>query len=301
MMQLRHLRYLVATVDAGSVNAAAAVVHVTQPALSRQLRQLEHDLGAELFERSAGRLSLNRTGRALLPAVRELLAAADALRDRAAFHARGGMERVVIAAPTVTLTDVVSPFVATMAPDDPVVDVRAADGLATADALGAGADLAIGTRRPPADYAWLPLAVLPVWAHVPDSDPWAARERVLLEELIERPLVVLPSTHTAREALDLAVAAAGASFSSRVEAGNGTIAQALAAAGRGVAVVSDDPRYELRPLAVELDDGVLSIRLVAAWDPRAVTAGTIEGLVVRLRDWVARQYGGGAAVQRSWT
>ena len=291
-MQLRHLRYLVAAADAGSVTAASSVVHVTQPALSRQLRQLEQDLGVELFERAAGRLSLNRTGRALLPSIRELLAAADALRARAAFHARGGLERVVIAAPTVTLTDVVSPFVATMDAADPVVDVRASDGTSTAESLGTGADLAIGTQRPPADYSWLPLALLPVWAYVPASDPWADRERVGLAELVERPLVVLPATYTAREALEVAVATSGVSFSARVEAGNGTIAQALAASGRGVAVVSDDPRYGLKPLGVQVDGGLLSIRLVAAWDPRGVAAQTVEGLIVRLRDWVARQYGG---------
>ena len=51
-MELRHLRYFVATVEAGTVSAAAGRLHLTQPGLSRQLRQLELDLGVELFERS---------------------------------------------------------------------------------------------------------------------------------------------------------------------------------------------------------------------------------------------------------
>src|SRR6478735_1535742 len=140
-VQLRHVRYFVATADAGSVSAAAARVHVTQPALSRQLRQLEQDLGVTLFDRSAGRLALNRTGRALLPAARDLLASADALQRRAGYHAGGGLERVTIAAPTVTLTDIVSPFVATMSADDPVVDVLQGDGRTTTELLQAGADL----------------------------------------------------------------------------------------------------------------------------------------------------------------
>jgi DNA-binding transcriptional LysR family regulator len=290
MMRLRHLEYFVATADTGSVSAATSVVHVTQPALSRQLRQLEQDLGVSLFDRSAGRLTLNRTGSALLPAARQLLEAADALEAAAAFHARGGVDRLTIAAPTVTLTDIVSPFVATMSPDEPVVDVRGADGMRTADMIRSGADLAIGTDRPQRPFRSLPLAVLPVWAYVPESDPWSSRQRVSLGELLARPLIGLPSTFTGREALESAVAASGSSYSSLVEAANGTIAQALAAAGRGIAVVSDDPRYDLVPLAVDLGDQLLSIRLVAAWDPRTIAARAMEALALRLADWVSRRY-----------
>lgn len=291
MVRLRHLQYFVATADAGSVSAAALVVHVTQPALSRQLRQLEQDLGVSLFDRSAGKLTLNRTGVALLPAARQLLDAASALEAAAAFHARGSVDRLTIAAPTVTLTDVVSPFVATMSPDEPVVDVRGADAMTTADMLRSGADLAIGTDRPQHPFRSLPLAVLPVWAYVPDGDRWSSRARVPLDELLTRPLIVLPSTFTAREALESAVTASGGSYSSLVEAANGTIAQALAASGRGVAVVSDDSRYDLVPLAVDLGDQQLSIRLVAAWDSRTVATRTIEALARRLADWVEHRYG----------
>lgn len=290
-MQLRHVRYFVAVADHGTVSAAADAVHVTQPALSRQLRQLERDLGVELFDRSAGRLSLNRSGRELLPVARDLLASAETLQDAAAFHARGRVERLTIAAPTATLTDVVGPFVASTEPDDPVVDVVVSDGLAVAEALAAGADLAIGTRRPQPPARSRVLAVLPVWAYVPADDPWASRERIGLAELLRRPLIALPSTFTAREALDAAVQDAAASYSELIEAANGTIAQALAASGRGVAVVSDDPRFDLVPLAIDVGRRQLSIRLIAAWDGRSVTAPTMAALAERLGRWVEERYG----------
>lgn len=293
-MRLRHLRYFVATAEAGTVSAAAAHVHVTQPALSRQLRQLEDDLGVALFDRVAGRLSLSRTGAELLPVARDVLAAADVLRSTASFHAAGGVRRLTIAAPTVTLTDVVSPFVATTSPDDPVVDVRGGDGQTTAAMLRAGADLAIGTDRPPPPYRSQDLAVLPVWAYVPAHDSWSERRSVPLDELIGRQVIGLPTTYTAREALDAAVGVEGGAFSSFVEAANGTIAQALAAAGRGVAVVSDDPRFGLVPLQVTTSSGLLRIRLVAAWDGRSVAAATMESLAGRLGDWVAARYPAGS-------
>lgn len=300
-MQLRHVEYFVTTAETGTVSAAARALHVTQPALSRQLRQLETDLGVALFDREAGRLRPSRAGRALLPAARELLAAADRLEAGAAVQARGRVERVTIAAPTVTLTDVVAPFVATMSPDDPVVDVRPADASDPAEALRAGADLVIGTHRPPAPFRSRPLAVLPVWAYVRGDHPWAARRSVTLVELLGEQLVLLPPHFTAREALDAAVGAAGASYAAVVEAANGTVAQALAASGRGVAVVSDDPRHGLAPLAVDLGERPLSIRLVAAWDPRGPGATTLEGLARRLGGYAAERYGaehGGAATSR---
>jgi DNA-binding transcriptional LysR family regulator len=291
-VELRHLRYFVAVADAGSVSAAAERVHVTQPNLSRQLRQLEDELGVPLFDRGAGRLILSRTGRELLPAVRRLVADAAALTDAAAFHARGGVDRVRVAAPTVTMVDVVSPFVATMAPDEPVVDVVAGDGMTSAALLEGGADLVIGTDRPALPYRWLPLAVLPVWAYVRSDDPWADRSRTTLAELVQRDLIGLPSTFTAREALDAALVSAGLSAGRLTEAANGTVAQALAASGRGVAVVSDDPRYGLVPLAVDLPTGgALSVRLVAAWDGAGVAAAAMQAIAVRLSGWATAHYG----------
>ena len=204
-MELRQLRYLLATVEAGTVSGAAERLHITQPGLSRQLRRLEKDLGVELFDRANQRLTLNRTGHELLPLVRDVLAATEALRESAGFHAGGGIRRLTIAAPTVTLTDIVSPFVATMSPDDPVVDVRPADGLAPTEMLANGADLAIGTRRPQAPYASRDLAALPMWAYVRRDDPWSKRSHVGVAELLGRTVIGVPASFTAREALESAV------------------------------------------------------------------------------------------------
>lgn len=291
-MELRHLRYLLAVADHGTVSRAAEQLHVTQPGLSRQLRQLEQDLGVDVFQRSAGRLSLTSAGRALVPLARDLLAQVESFRVAATFHAEGRLDRLTVGAPTVTLTDVVAPFIATLAEEDPTTDVLGADGASSADVLARGTDLAIGTARPGPPYRSRPLAVLPVWAYVPPDHPWAARRRIMLAELAGEPLVALPPAFTARIALDDALAAAGITWSSLVEAANGTVAQALAAAGRGIAVVSDDPRYDLVPLPVELPgQGFLSIRLVSVWDSRHAAAPTLEAIARRLSTFTCQRYG----------
>ncbi len=291
-MELRHLRYFVATARAGTVSAAAHVLHMTQPGLSRQLRQLETELGVSLFDRAAGRLALSGAGHALLPLAEDLLRQADAFSQAASFHARGGLPRLTIAAPTVTLTDVVAPFVATLASEDPDVDVFAADHVSSVQALAGGADLAIGTGRPPAPYSSVPLAVLPVWAYVPAGHPWGACTEATLTQLMQEPLLGPPPSSTARQALDSALGDTGETWTSFTEVANGSLAQALAAAGRGVAVISDDARYGLVPLDVLLRDGSpLTIRLVSTWDSRHAAAGTLATIAQRLSRYVTQRYG----------
>jgi DNA-binding transcriptional LysR family regulator len=286
-MELRHLRYFVATAEAGTVSGAAARLHLTQPGLSRQLRQLEKDLGVPLFDRSGTRLDLSTTGRALLPQARDLLQRADALKVAASFHANGRLERLTIGAPTVTLTDVIAPFIATLAPDDPTTDVLGADGLSPAEVLRS-ADLAVGAIRAAPPFHEISLAVLPVWAYVPPGHRWSERTAVTLAELEAEPLILLPATFTARQAID--AASGDRSYESVIEAANGTVAQALAAAGRGVAIASDDPRFGLRPLAVETGGGRLSIRLRAVWDSRHAAAATLERFAARLGAFIRDRY-----------
>src|SRR5262245_36937744 len=82
-MELRHLRYFVGVAEAESFSRAAARLHVTQPALSRQIRALEDELGVRLFDRSTRRVRLTPEGEEVLRRSRDTLVAVDALRDRA--------------------------------------------------------------------------------------------------------------------------------------------------------------------------------------------------------------------------
>lgn len=76
-MELRHLRYFVAVAEEQNVTRAARRLHVAQPALSRQIRDLEEELGAALFERSASSLRLTNGGRVFLDEARAVLLRAE--------------------------------------------------------------------------------------------------------------------------------------------------------------------------------------------------------------------------------
>ena len=65
-MEIRVLRYFLAVVREESISRAAEVLHITQPTLSRQIAQMEEEMGVKLFDRSARRIALTPEGVLLL-------------------------------------------------------------------------------------------------------------------------------------------------------------------------------------------------------------------------------------------
>jgi LysR family hca operon transcriptional activator len=83
-MELRHLRYFVAVADAGSLTVAAEQkLHTSQPSLSRQIRDLEREVGVELINRSAHGVELTPAGKAFLDHARMSLLQAEAAKEAA--------------------------------------------------------------------------------------------------------------------------------------------------------------------------------------------------------------------------
>jgi DNA-binding transcriptional LysR family regulator len=292
-VELRSLRAFVAVADRGTVSAAAAGLHVAQPALSRTLQQLESELGVPLFDRARGRLTLSAAGRQLLPLARRCLDDAAELRSAASYIAAGRLREITIAASATTLADVISPFVATLREDDPTPHLRTTDGQDAARAVEGGADLVVTAASGVGGLDSARVGSFPVWAYVPVSHPWADRRSVSLEDLGATTVILPPPGFLARAAVDAAgPAGAALAWSSRVEASDGTVAQALAAAGRGVALVSDDPRFDLRQLPVVDGSGAaLRFDLHAVWDRRHPAAATLREMAERIAAFTAERYG----------
>src|ERR1700683_3425880 len=81
-MELRHLRYFIAVAEAGSMKLAAeSRLHTAQPSLSRQIRDLEQEVGAALFARSVRGVELTAAGRAFLDHARLALTQAEAAAE----------------------------------------------------------------------------------------------------------------------------------------------------------------------------------------------------------------------------
>src|SRR5258706_6261803 len=83
-MELRHLRYFIAVAEEGSLTVAAEkTLHTAQPSLSRQIRDLEHEVGVQLMSRSVHGIELTAAGRAFLDHARLALTQAEAAAEAA--------------------------------------------------------------------------------------------------------------------------------------------------------------------------------------------------------------------------
>lgn len=294
MLELRVLRHVLAIAAAGSVNAAATALGMAQPALSRQLAAFEREVGFRLFDRGPGGIRLTAAGTRFLPMARELVARADAVETAARSFADGVPELLHVVAPATTVSDVIAPFVAAAGPAGPMVTASEELPAAVFTALARGeADLAISSGPPPAEFATRLLFRFPVWAYVPSSHRWARRRpaSVAIAELAGEPLIVLGIEHGTRRLLEQAMEHEGLAYHRAFETDAPQIAQALAASARGVAVVSDDPRYGLRPLVIVGPVGPLRISLHAAWDPAHYAAASIDRWVAALAAYSVSRYG----------
>jgi LysR family transcriptional regulator, benzoate and cis,cis-muconate-responsive activator of ben and cat genes len=103
-MELRHLRYFIAVAEQENVSHAALKLHVSQPGISRQIHDLEEEIGFQLFERSAKSLRLTNAGRKFLDEARAVLRRADeAVRNARAVAGAGDGEIHVGYAPSLTI------------------------------------------------------------------------------------------------------------------------------------------------------------------------------------------------------
>src|SRR5690349_21795767 len=146
MTTLRQLEYLATVVDTGSFTRAAELLHVTQPALSHQIRALERSVGGPLLERAPVRPT--PMGRALLPHARAALA--EAGRARAAARRAAALDEAELRVATVfsVTLGVLPPALRAWRAAHPGVRVRLAEHRHAAElaaAMTAGeADLAVG-------------------------------------------------------------------------------------------------------------------------------------------------------------
>ncbi len=197
-MELRHLRYFVAVAEMENVSRAALKLHVSQPALSRQIRDLEDELGFSLLERTAKSVRLTDAGRAFLDNARALLQNADdAVTKARAVASSEPTELHVGYSPTPTaeiLPKTLRAFQAAM----PNVHVKLHDWSNNAILEGMrDGRLQLGLIVPPAKASALPdlryeeLFHERVCVAVAPQHPFARRRAIPLAEVAAEPLIGL--------------------------------------------------------------------------------------------------------------
>ena len=123
-MDLRHLRTFVTITERGTVSNASVHLRITQPALSRQVRDLEEELGVKLFDRVGRRLVLTSEGDQLLADCRAILTAVKSLTERAQLFRQGGSGILRVAATPQMIEGVFTTFLHRYAVHRPNVQIE---------------------------------------------------------------------------------------------------------------------------------------------------------------------------------
>ncbi|MFI6978397.1 LysR family transcriptional regulator [Embleya sp. NPDC050154] len=182
------MRYFVAVAEELHFGRAAARLHMSQPPLSRAIKQLEAEVGAVLFVRSPGGVTLTPVGAILLDEARALLDQADLLRARVA--AAAGLAGITVG----ILGDSTDPGITRLAAafrrSHPGVDIRIRDADLTDPTCGLRAGLVdVALTRAPFDETALTVRELradPVGAVLRVDDPLARRDHLDLADLADR-------------------------------------------------------------------------------------------------------------------
>lgn len=296
-MELRHLRYFAAAADAGNVSLAARRLHITQPALSRQIQDLERELTCRLFDRIGRRVVLTRDGDEILERTRRLLADAEALRERAQALAGGtaGMLRLGAVPQFVeaALPEVLTRYAKTY-PEIAVQLVEDGGGPLLKRVQQGELHLAVGVWRTDALRSQ-PLFPSRVLAVMQRGHRLAGRNALGVTELAGTPLLLLVGDFHARELFDEACQAAHFEPSVRLESRSPQSLVALAEAGHGVAIVSSVVRLDSSRVDVSgVVDGVrpLGSWAHAVWDSRRFLPTYAQGFIDVLEDYAKASYPG---------
>jgi DNA-binding transcriptional LysR family regulator len=199
-MDLRLLRYFVAVAEELHFGRAAVRLHMTQPPLSRAIRQLETELGVLLLQRSSAGVSLTAAGQALYDEARTLLEQADQARHRVTSVA--GTASVTIGTLGDSVEQAGARFAAAFREQHPAVrfQIREADFNDPTTGLRAGlVDFAL-TRAPFDDdgITTLVLRADPVGVVLRTDDPLAQYESLKLRDLEDRSWCRLPESTDAK-------------------------------------------------------------------------------------------------------
>jgi DNA-binding transcriptional LysR family regulator len=242
-MELYQLRSFAAVAELGHLTRAAEKLHVSQPAVSAQIKALEDELGVALFSRVSSGMVLTSAGRKLLPAAEKVLDAAQALRMRA----KGLQGRIVGRARVGTVSDPeftrVGELLARALETHPLLEIeihhevtgnafeKVRDGELDASFYYGSLEHPDVTGVPLLDYAY----------RIVGPAEWGDRLRhATWEELVQLPWIMAPRTSTLRFLVEDLFAKRGSSPVVRIEADNEAVMRSLVTAGGGVALMRED-------------------------------------------------------------
>ena len=273
-MELRRLRTFVAVAELGTVSKATLRLRITQPALSRQIMDLQQELGLRLFDRVGRRLILTAEGEQFLGHCRGVLAHIDALGERAEILRRGDTGVLKVAAPPHTIESVLSPFLPRYAERFPYVHVKLTEALGREQtAMLESGEVHIGIRHDQGDRRFESRVLPPdeILAACALSLELGHAGVIDIGRLASHPLLLLESGYSIRRLFDAACRLTDVEPNILLESRAPHTLLALAEAGQGIAIIPSllrTDRYRLRVVRVTHRRKPIRERFAIQWDRR---------------------------------
>ncbi len=305
-MNLRHLRAFATIADVGGFARAATRLHLSQPALSRQINALEADLGVPLFDRIGRRAQLTSQGEELLRRCRRLLAEAESLGDRARELRSGETGILRVGATPQVIENLLASFLIHYRRRHPGVEVHLVEdgGARLHGRLERGETHLSVTPAITTRFEGRLLYPMHVVAALPSAHRLAGRILLEIAELEDEPLVLPQRGFGSREWFDIACDIAHVRPHVLLESAAPHTLAALAATGYAIAILPSNARVP--------DDGVRVIPLVhrgaaigrwaqIAWDPQRFLVSYAEHFVTELAAHCRRDFPGRELIKRAPT
>jgi LysR family hydrogen peroxide-inducible transcriptional activator len=250
-MELDQLRSFLAVAQVRSFTRAANLVHLSQPAISRQIARLEKELGVPLFERYGRRVETTPDGKLLLPLAKTIVARADDAARLIKEHAGMTASRVSLGSTGTVFAHLLSPILAPFIKAYPRVQldlVEMEDALLEDAVLNGELDCAVITAWGSTRAAVVHLLTEDIYLVVPADHPLTSRASVALRELADESILLPGYSLNMSNLLTDACRQAGFEPRVRYRANYPELGKALMREGLGVALM---PRTFLTPITLE--------------------------------------------------
>jgi LysR family hca operon transcriptional activator len=294
-MELRHLRYFIAVAEEGSLTTAAERrLHTAQPSLSRQIRDLELEVGVKLLERGARGITLTAAGRVFLDHARLALLQAEAAGDAARRAAQPEKPAFVIGFLVGHEMLWLPEVLRILREEEPGIEmtISSQSSPELAGALMRGkADVAFMRREAPAPgLAFKFLSKEPLVAVVPAGHRLAARREIRPEDIMgETYIAPTRAAPALKKVIDAYAAKSGITLKPEYDAENLSSAMSLVASTGGVTLLPLYAQNLLSPAVVirPLQGEAPTIDLVIGYS-RSNTSALLKRFLARTAELVAR-------------
>lgn len=307
-MDFKQLKAFLTVAETGNVTRAAELLHLVQPAVTRQLKLLEEDIGSPLFERARHGMVLTAAGHSLVGYARRAMLELERARAEIAGASNGVGGLVTLGLLPSSIDALAGPLVSALATRYPGIQVRISMGYAGTllkwlESGEVDAALLYGAERS-SDIQTKPLIEEPLWVIGPKDAKLRKNRPVTLGDLTATPLVLPSTSHGIRTLVDHACAVSNTELRISAETNALSVQRSLVLSGHGWTIlppiaVADDLRSK-QLTGAPLTNPAITRTIVLAIPSNRPTAAHVRTAIEELTECAKLAVKGGVWLEGRW-